>query len=85
MKESNTIETHKNNEICCNKCGDKVEIFPNNRHADYLKIKKQWGYFSNKDLTTHSFVICEHCYDKLIESFVIPVNEKPVIEIFDPC
>ena len=33
-----------------------------------------WGYFSKKDGETHSFDLCEECYDKWIGGFQIPVG-----------
>ena len=37
-------------------------------------------YFSHKDGVTHSFDLCEACYDKLIGTFAIPVTEKEEFE-----
>lgn len=44
---------------------------------DFVTIKKQWGYFSKKDGYTHSFVLCEECYDKITAEFK---KEVEVIE-----
>ena len=32
----------------------------------------QWGYFSQKDGESHSFDLCEECYDRLTGGFQIP-------------
>lgn len=53
----------------CNLCGRGI---PNDK--DFLQINKNWGYFSKHDLEQHRFVLCEDCYDKLVNSFVIPVE-----------
>lgn len=58
---------------CCGECITKIEL--NNQHIDYLYVEKIWGYFSAKDLSRHSFNICERCYDKWIEGFNIPIKE----------
>ena len=44
-------------------------------------MKKEWGYFSGKDLKVHSFNLCEACYDRLLEEFEIPVTveDKEVV------
>jgi hypothetical protein len=34
-----------------------------------------WGYYSNKDTETHEIVLCEACYDKMLEL----MNIKPSI------
>jgi len=48
--------------------------------ADRLKkealwVRKEWGYFSKRDLEVHEFAICESCYEKMIDQFVIPVKK----------
>ena len=48
---------------------------------DAFEAKKQWGYFSKKDGMLHSFVICEKCYDDMIEKFVIPPEITEVHEL----
>lgn len=67
----------------CNVCGFTIEKVDGRNDNDYLTVKKQWNYFSQKDLTTHLFVVCETCYDQWIKSFTIPVEEKEVTEVFD--
>ena len=39
------------------------------------KVRKEWGYFSKRDLEVHEFAICESCYEKMIDQFVIPVKK----------
>lgn len=49
--------------------------------ADYLKIEKNWGYFSNKDGICQCINICEECYDELVQSFEIAPEEKENTEL----
>lgn len=66
----------------CNACGAKIEMVPKaNVRKEYLRVDKQWGYFSNKDFMMHSFCVCEKCYDNWISTFVIPINEEVQTEI----
>lgn len=83
MREQMHAENEGHKELKCNACGQAIKQLPHNRTQDYLSVEKQWNYFSAKDLTTHSFIVCERCYDKWIESFAIPVEEQAVIEIFN--
>lgn len=83
MGDKIQAEDIEHKEIRCNICGQPIEHIRLDKTADYLYVKKRWNYFSAKDLTVHSFVVCEVCYDKWTESFTIPVEEKEVIEIFD--
>ena len=76
----NTMEK-KMCEIYCNSCGERIEITNNRRKEDYLSIKKEWGYFSNKDTQIHEFKICERCYDRIVKQFEMSpkVTEKSEI------
>lgn len=67
--------------IRCNQCGKILEYEENGRQEDFLKVSKEWGYFSKKDLELHEFYMCESCYDKLIQGFQIPVQTKDVEEV----
>lgn len=59
--------------IVCNKCGKRVEYIDGILKEDFCYVKKEWGYFSKKDLTVHSFNLCEECYDRLVEGFRVPI------------
>lgn len=61
-------------DIFCNNCGRKLKTFRGLLMEDALEGKKEWGYFSKKDMQVHSFVICEECCDKLAAAFKIPVK-----------
>lgn len=70
-------ETYKEeNEMMCNLCGRVIK-----EKEDYFKGEKEWGYFSGKDLECHEFCLCEHCYDKLVKKFKIPVSVKEKKEV----
>lgn len=74
LESSAYNDGHKEeNEMRCNACGKLIKD-----KADYLKIKKEWGYFSDKDTQVHEFAVCERCYDRIVKQFEIPpkVTEK---------
>ena len=48
-----------------------------------LSVRQKWGYFSDKDGETHSFDLCEKCYDRLISQFKIPVMIKKETEFME--
>ena len=48
---------------------------------DVFEGDKEWGYFSEKDMMRHSFILCEACYDKMISNFAIPIVEIEVTEL----
>ena len=68
------MHLQKNAEIYCNQCGKKLEKCGKVSTEDFLHVEKDWGYFSKKDGETHSFDLCEECYDKWISGFQIPVG-----------
>ena len=48
---------------------------------DFASFRKEWGYFSDKDGITHQFDLCEQCYDRITESFQIPVSVEDTREL----
>ncbi|MCD8023233.1 MAG: hypothetical protein LUF30_09790 [Lachnospiraceae bacterium] len=58
----------------CNGCGKKIHIENDSYREGVFLAKQEWGYFSEKDGERHSFCLCEKCYDKMVRSFVIPVQ-----------
>ncbi len=65
----------KDRPLICNSCGRTLEKKDDVLQEDALFIKKEWGYFSEKDLQVHEMVICEKCYDQWIKQLKI----SPVI------
>lgn len=65
----------------CNACGRTLYVKNGILMEDAFEARKQWGYFSNKDAELHSFVLCEKCYDHIVEEFVIPPAVSEVTEL----
>ncbi len=63
-----------NKDVYCNVCGKKIFMEQGILKEDVFEAAKEWGYFSKYDLEVHKFNICEECYDKLIETFKIPIE-----------
>ena len=68
-------------ELFCNACGKKLEMENDILREDVFEGKKEWGYFSKKDLEVHSFVLCEECCDRISDSFAIPVEVSKKREV----
>ena len=64
----------------CNGCGRKLRLGPSPQE-DVFTGRKEWGYFSEKDLQIDEFLLCEKCYDQMIGKFVIPVKKYQKIEV----
>lgn len=60
--------------VICNVCGKELKIENGILKEDAFEVYKEWGYFSEKDLEVHKFVICEKCYDEWIKTFALPID-----------
>ena len=67
--------------VLCNCCGRELSMTGRLVAEGVLHVRKDWGFFSEKDLVRHEFDVCEQCYDKLIAEFQIPVTERDVLEV----
>lgn len=67
--------------IICNQCKKNLKIEDGIVKEGYFSGDVQFGYFSNKDGSKHSFDLCEECYDKMIQGFAVPVQEEEVTEL----
>ncbi len=71
MDEDN-LECKKN--IVCNKCKKDIEKNIHNYYNDFLQINKRWNYHSSFDNEVHTFYLCEECYKKFINTFLVPID-----------
>lgn len=81
MKNIINIKNKKSHALKCNMCAMKIESQKNILINGAFVVNYQWNYFSNKDGEIHSFVLCEDCYDKLINNFKIPVDIEKTTEL----
>lgn len=77
MRQYNTSlkETKEITRIICNKCGKEIPVTGGVPAEDVLEVEKRWGYFSGKDNRVDRFDLCETCYDELVESFRIKLED----------
>lgn len=62
--------------VICNQCGKKMLEKDGILKEGCVRIRNRFGYFSKRDGVTHSFNLCEPCYDQLISGFSVPVKEE---------
>lgn len=72
--KSVTVIAEELSEVKCNCCGKTMETDKFGYTSDYLSVTKKWGYGTELDGETHSFDICEDCYNDIISKFKIPVK-----------
>ncbi|MEF9945992.1 MAG: hypothetical protein RR869_05885 [Lachnospiraceae bacterium] len=76
MRQFEMKKTKEVVRIYCNQCGKEIHVSNGTPQEDVLSVEKRWGYFSGKDNEVHRWELCEDCYDKWIQSFVIPVEKE---------
>ncbi len=59
-------------EIVCNSCSKHINV--KEQTENYQSFNVKWAYFSKKDFEQHTFDLCETCYDKIVSTFMIPVE-----------
>lgn len=68
-------------EVYCNNCGKKIKVENEIIKEGVMSIDYKWEYFSEKDGEEHSFDLCEHCYDVIVEKFKHPVLKNDYTEL----
>ncbi len=81
MREQKTCSGNEDFAIYCNKCGKELSYSNGMFKEGVLQIIKEWDYFSKKDLEVHQFNVCEDCYERMIEDFIIPIDIKEKREV----
>lgn len=69
-------------EVICNKCEKKLNVEKGYLKEGIFEGSQKFDYFSRKDGMEHHFDLCEDCYNQIIFSFAIPVEELESTEIF---
>ena len=78
MKDGGTA-MEKN--IKCNACGRQIQEENGILKEDIFEGRKEWGYFSKKDLRIDTFYLCEECYERITADFVLPLQQEENMEV----
>ena len=62
-------------EVVCNCCGKKILVKNGFLQEECIHLEHDFGFFGTKDGQSHRFDLCEDCYRKIVEGFLIPVEE----------
>ncbi len=81
MRKYTNVEDNCLLEVCCNKCGRPMKVERGMLKEGCFHGENVFGYFSSLDGMKHSFDLCEECYSKWIQEFVIPVEETEAREL----
>lgn len=69
-----TKEIQEVSRVFCNRCKKEIPAVNGLLQEGVFHVDYTWGYFSEKDGETHSFDLCEACYDAWLKEFQIPVT-----------
>ncbi len=67
--------------VVCNCCKKELLVEKGILKEECIHVSHDFGYFSKRDGETHSFDLCEDCYDKLTEKFLIPAQVRAKSEL----
>ncbi len=60
--------------VICNCCNKELLLENGILKEECIHVTHDFGFFGQKDGETHSFDLCEECYDKILSKFRIPPN-----------
>lgn len=81
MKRADGVNNSGEPPLCCNSCGKVLKVENGILKEDAFEATKEWGYFSQRDMEIHRFNLCEDCYNRMIEQFLIPVEVEKKLEV----
>lgn len=58
----------------CNCCGKNLLVENGFLKEECIHVVHDFGFFGKKDGMTHTFDLCEECYEKITARFAIPVE-----------
>lgn len=66
--------------VICNGCGKIIAVRQGIPQEGICSVRQMWSYLSGKDGDVDEFVLCESCYDRITESFVVPLTRTEQTE-----
>lgn len=66
--------------VICNGCGKKLIVESGILREGACQVKLAWDFFSEKDGEIHRWDLCEECYDRLVEQFLIAPDVEEQVE-----
>jgi hypothetical protein len=61
--------------VVCNCCGRELPVENGILQEECIHIEHHFGFFGKRDGESDKFDLCEECYQKMTESFQIPVEQ----------
>lgn len=67
--------------VICNGCGRQLKVEKGMLREDCFCANHSFGYFSRLDGKRVSFDLCGDCFERLLDSLVIPAEEEEETEL----
>lgn len=67
--------------VVCNGCGKELRVEDGYLKEGCFHGKTGFGYFSRRDGVSYKFDLCEDCFDRMKEAFVVPAEESDETEM----
>lgn len=68
--------------VICNGCGRQLKVEKGVLREGCFCAEQTFGYFSSMDGKRVGFDLCEECFQKLLDRFVIPAEIEEKTELF---
>ena len=68
--------------VICNGCGRQLKVEKGVLREGCFCAEQIFGYFSSMDGKRISFYLCEECFQRLLNRFVIPAEIEEETELF---
>lgn len=68
--------------VICNGCGRQLKVEKGVLREGCFCAEQTFGYFSSMDGKRVGFDLCEECFQKLLDRFVIPAEIEEETELF---
>jgi uncharacterized cysteine cluster protein YcgN (CxxCxxCC family) len=77
MKKYEIIPTTALTDVLCDICGTSCKTQLND--FEYAELSATWGYCSSKDGESHTTLMCENCFDRVVEHirYMKQTREEP--------
>ena len=62
--------------VICNGCGKHLLVENGILKEECVHVTHDFGFFGKRDGTSHTFDLCEECYEKIAAGFALPVEAR---------
>ncbi len=68
-------------QVVCNACLRELKVENGFLREECVHVDHDFGFFGARDGLSHSFDLCEDCYQKIVAGFLLPPQERERAEL----